>query len=54
MLEIKNLSVSFDKKILLDNINMSVARGARHLLMGHNGSGKTTLIKTTYTNGFKK
>lgn len=46
MLEIKNLSVSFDKKILLDNLNMSVARGARHLLMGHNGSGKTTLVQT--------
>lgn len=46
MLEIKNLSVSFGDKILLNDINMSVARGARHLLMGHNGSGKTTLVQT--------
>ncbi len=46
MLEIKNLSVSTQDKILLDNINISIKRGARHLLMGHNGSGKTTLVQT--------
>ena len=44
ILEIKNLSVSFDGKKLLNNINMSVANGARHLLAGHNGSGKSTLV----------
>lgn len=44
ILEIKNLSVSFDGKKLLSNINMSVANGARHLLCGHNGSGKSTLV----------
>ena len=31
------------EKRLLNNINMHVARGARHLLRGHNGSGKSTL-----------
>ena len=46
MLEIKNLSVSFDNKVLLDNISMTVVRGARHLLAGHNGSGKSTLVQT--------
>ena len=58
MLEIKNLSVSFGDKVLLDNINMSVKTGARHLLAGHNGSGKSTLAQTiagnpeyTITNG---
>lgn len=44
ILEIKNLSVSFDGKKLLSNINMSIANGARHLLRGHNGSGKSTLV----------
>ena len=44
ILDIKNLSVSFDGKQLLNNINLSVARGARHLLCGHNGSGKSTLV----------
>ena len=46
MLEIKNLSVSIDNKVLLDNISLSVAHGARHLLSGHNGSGKSTLVQT--------
>lgn len=46
MLEIKNLSVSFENKVLLDNINLSVKNGARHLLAGHNGSGKSTLAQT--------
>lgn len=46
MLEIKNLSVSYGDKVLLDNINMTVKNGARHLLSGHNGSGKSTLVQT--------
>ncbi len=46
MLEIKNLSVSYGDKVLLENINMSVEHGARHLLSGHNGSGKSTLVQT--------
>lgn len=44
MLEIKNLSVSLNDKRLLSDINMTIARGARHLLAGHNGSGKSTLV----------
>lgn len=46
MLEIKNLTVSMGGKTLLHDINMHVARGARHLLSGHNGSGKSTLAAT--------
>lgn len=46
MLKIENLSVSLDGKQLLTDINMTVARGARHLLSGHNGSGKSTLVGT--------
>ncbi len=45
MLEIKNLSVSLGDKKLLSDINLSVQRGARHLLAGHNGSGKSTLAQ---------
>lgn len=45
MLNIKNLSVSFSGKILLENINLEITAGARHLLKGHNGSGKTTLVQ---------
>ena len=46
MLKIENLFVSLDGKQLLTDINMTVARGARHLLSGHNGSGKSTLVGT--------
>ncbi len=46
MLKIENLSVSLDGKQLLTDINMTVARSARHLLSGHNGSGKSTLVGT--------
>ncbi len=46
MLEIKNLSVSLDGKMLLTEINMNVLKNARHLLTGHNGSGKSTLVST--------
>ena len=46
MLEIKNLSVSFGDKELLTDINLTITRGARHLLAGHNGSGKSTLAQT--------
>ncbi len=44
MLRIENLYVSFNDKTLLSNINMTIKKGARHLLSGHNGSGKTTLV----------
>lgn len=46
MLEIKNLTVSMDGRELLHDVNMHIARGARHLLAGPNGSGKSTLVNT--------
>ena len=46
MLEIKNLSVAYNDKLLLDDINLTVHDGARHLIAGHNGSGKSTLVQT--------
>ncbi|MBQ3039100.1 MAG: Fe-S cluster assembly ATPase SufC [Alphaproteobacteria bacterium] len=46
MLSIKDLNVSLDGKKLLSDINLNIARGARHLLAGHNGSGKSSLAQT--------
>lgn len=46
MLKIENLSVSFDDKKILSDINLHVKKNARHLLVGRNGSGKTTLAQT--------
>ena len=43
MLEIKNLYVGFEGKIILKGVNLKVDDGSVHALMGPNGSGKTTL-----------
>jgi ABC-2 type transport system ATP-binding protein len=45
MLEVKNISKSFFKKIALDDVSMSVQAGEIFGLLGPNGAGKTTLIR---------
>lgn len=46
MLEINNLSVEIDKKIILDNFNLEIKPGTIHAIMGPNGTGKSTLSRT--------
>ncbi len=46
ILEIKNVSKSFGKRKVLDDINLDVYEGDIVGLIGPNGAGKTTLIKT--------
>ena len=45
LLKIKNLSKSFDKKLVLDDISLDINKGKIIGLLGKNGAGKTTLIK---------
>ena len=45
MLEIKNLSKSFDNKTVLKDISISYYYGAKIGVIGENGSGKSTLAK---------
>lgn len=46
MLEVKDLSVKVEGKLILRNLNFTLQEGASHILFGPNGSGKTTLIST--------
>lgn len=45
MIEVKNLSKSFNDTKVLSNLNLCVEKGSIYGLIGANGSGKTTLIK---------
>ena len=45
LLEIKNLSKSYDQKEVLKDINLELKSGRIIGLLGKNGAGKTTLIK---------
>ena len=44
-LEIKDLCISIDNKIILNNFNLTIKQGETHVLMGPNGVGKSTLSK---------
>ncbi|MGE7602645.1 ribosomal protection-like ABC-F family protein [Peribacillus sp. NPDC097675] len=43
-LEVKNLTKSFDGRIVFTDVNFTIQHGEKVSLMGPNGSGKTTLL----------
>lgn len=45
LIEFKNVSLGYEGKIVLENINFSVKKGDFITIVGPNGSGKSTLIK---------
>ena len=45
MLELRNVSKSFDSKNVLKNISFKVKRGETVCLLGASGSGKSTILK---------
>ena len=45
MIEVKNITKSFGKLLVLDHVNLQLQKGECIALIGPNGCGKTTLIK---------
>ena len=45
IVEVRNISKSFFRKIALDDVSLSVEKGEIFGLLGPNGAGKTTLIR---------
>ncbi|MCC0706364.1 ABC transporter ATP-binding protein [Clostridioides sp. ES-S-0190-01] len=46
MLKTNNLSVGYDKKVVVSDINIEVKKGEILCLLGSNGAGKTTILKS--------
>ncbi len=46
MIEIKDITLGYGRKILLENISAKFGKGELTALLGRNGSGKSTLIRT--------
>ncbi len=45
LLEIKNLKVSIENNMILNELNLKIQKGEIHAIMGPNGSGKSTFSK---------
>jgi osmoprotectant transport system ATP-binding protein len=47
MLELQDIRKTFEDRAVLSDVNLTVAKGATHALIGSSGSGKTTLLRIT-------
>ena len=45
LLTLEKQSVGYGERVILENINMTIAPGSRIALLGRNGAGKSTLMK---------
>lgn len=43
--KVENATVKIHGRTILDNINLNIATGDHHFILGANGAGKTTLVK---------
>ncbi|PPI86804.1 Fe-S cluster assembly ATPase SufC [Candidatus Pantoea edessiphila] len=54
MLNIKELNVSIENKVILNSLNLEIKPGKTYAIMGPNGSGKSTLASTITGRGENK
>lgn len=45
MININDLNISFDNKVIIDSINFSISSGETVVILGKNGSGKSIILK---------
>ena len=45
MISVNNVSLSFGKRVLFDEVNISFAKGNCYGIIGANGAGKSTFLK---------
>ncbi|HQG49448.1 MAG TPA: ATP-binding cassette domain-containing protein, partial [Sedimentisphaerales bacterium] len=45
IIEVRNLTKRFGRKLVLDNVNLSIEKGKTTIVIGPSGCGKTVLIK---------
>lgn len=45
LLQAKNITFAYDKKIILDAVDLTIHKGERLAILGQNGAGKSTLAK---------
>jgi ABC-type sugar transport system ATPase subunit len=48
MIELKEVTVSFDGQVVLDQLNLSVRDGEFIYLVGTTGAGKSSLLRLLY------
>lgn len=46
MIRLNNISVSFDKKLVIDNFSFEFESGKKYAIMGESGCGKTTILNS--------
>ena len=48
MLQVENITFSYDKNKVIKNIDFSVSKGQNIAIIGESGCGKSTLLKLIY------